>query len=240
MIQYILIGAIIFLSAFVQGTAGFGFGMVAMGLLPLVLDVKFSIPFVAVYALIVCFILMLQLRKHLDKKKILPLLVGALLGTPVGVLFLKSVDASIVKLCLGIVLVFYSLYSLINKKVTDRKIKDTWGYIAGFLGGILGGAFNTSGPPVIIYTTLKNWDKDGVKSTLQVFFSASVLFQVILYIIAGIITKETLIYNLYFLPCLVVGVLTGSFLYNRIDHQTFKKIVFVLLLILGFVFIFKR
>ena len=69
MIEFILIGAIIFLSAFVQGTAGLGFGMVAMGLIPLVLDVKFSIPFFAVYALIVCFMLMLQLRKYLDKKK---------------------------------------------------------------------------------------------------------------------------------------------------------------------------
>ena len=39
----------------------------------------------------------------------------------------------------------------------------------GVLSGVLGGALNEAGPPVVIYLTLKHWPKDDVKATLQVY-----------------------------------------------------------------------
>ena len=42
------------------------------------------------------------------------------------------------------------------------------GFGVGLASGVLGGALNEAGPPVVIYLTLKQWPKDDVKATLQV------------------------------------------------------------------------
>ena len=88
---------------------------------------------------------------------------------PVRSIFLTRVDERIALTILGVVIAGYALYALLGLKM-PRLEKPVWAYLAGLFGGLLGGAYNTSGPPVIVYADCRRWPPDVFKGNLQGYF----------------------------------------------------------------------
>ncbi len=107
--------AVVFLASFAQGVVGFGFGLVTMALLPLFLPEKFAVAFVAVYSLGVSCMILYQMRRHIRFAHAMPLLIGTILGVPLGILAIKVADPNHVKLTLGVTLLAYSSWALFSK-----------------------------------------------------------------------------------------------------------------------------
>jgi len=208
-----------------------------MPLLAMFLDIKFVIPLVAIFNVLNSMVLFLKLRGDIEYKDVLALLIFTLFGIPFGIYLLRRCDENVIKTILGLILIIYSLYSLSFNIQGLKLSKRTWAYPIGFLGGCLGGAFNTSGPPVIVYMSLKPWSKDRIKGTLQGYFLASSLMIVLFHAFSGITTFAVVKTFLLFSPFLIGGVLTGCRLYDYIDTALYRKIVFVLLAILGVVLV---
>ena len=146
MTTYILIGLILFLAGWVQGISGFGSALIAIPLLTLVIDIKAAVPLCSLSGLIITTYMAWQLRKHFDRKKLVPLCLGAVPGIISGATFLKTVPSRIIRTLMGILLIVYGLYNLFFS-VKPRKINPHWGYAAGFLTGLIGAAFSAGGPP---------------------------------------------------------------------------------------------
>lgn len=87
MTPYLIIALITFLAGFTQGLSGFGSILLALPLLTIMLDIKTVVPLAALDAFLVAIILLFELRRHLDWKKILPLVAGSFPGIPIGVFF---------------------------------------------------------------------------------------------------------------------------------------------------------
>lgn len=229
--------ALIFLAAgFTQGLSGFGLALVAMPFLLLIIDVKIAVPLCVLNGLVITLFLSLQLRRHVDWKKILPLLIGCLPGIYVGIYFLKEANSDVIKFLLGIMLVSYSLFNLILKPA-PRKLKVGWAYFAGFLTGVLGSAFSTGGPPTIVYTTLTGWSKDDIKATLSSFFFLASILIAITHFVTGVTGATVLNYFATSVLAVMVGVWTGSICYGKIKQQTYMKIILILLCAMGIVMI---
>lgn len=231
-IEYLTIVLITFLAGFTQGLSGFGSILLALPLLTIFLDIKTVIPLVALHGFFTTLILLIELRKHLEWNKILPLFVGSVPGIPLGVFFLKNMNTDTIQLTMGLILVSYALFSLFFRPMT-WEIKTAGVSIVGFLAGCLGGALGAAGPPVIVYTSLQPWTKDKIKATLQGFYTASGLVVVLLHALNGLTTIPVLWYFIISLPALVLGTYIGSFFYGRIGEKTYKRIMFVLLALLG-------
>ena len=152
-----LISAVFFISSFVQSVSGFGSAIVAMSILTLFFPVKFATPLVLPIGTIITLTIFLKLRKHFDYKKLKPLLIGTIFGVPTGALFLARADEQTIKRILAFLLFSYGFFSLTGKKKIELELTPKWGYLAGFFAGCLGGAFSTSGPPVVIYTSVQKW-----------------------------------------------------------------------------------
>lgn len=230
--SYLIIAAIIFGGSLVQGLAGFGFALVAMPLLALMLPMKELVPLVALSGTFLTLVLFLYLRKSFSLKKILPLLAGAVVGIPAGVFLLTRVDEKFIKLLLAGILLIYSLLSL-SGRLRPRDLSHRWGYLAGFFSGLLGGAINSNGPPVIVYSSLQKWSPDEVKVTLQSFFMASGIMIVTSHGISGIITMKVIRLWGMAIPVILAGIYVGMEFYSRIDRDLFRKTVLVLLLSLA-------
>ena len=80
------------------------------------------------------------------------------------------------------------------------------------LGGVLGGGFGTSGPPVVVYTSMQPWTKDEVASTLQGFFFAVTVVQLVSLFFAHLLDLQILLLDLKLAPLVLVGVWGGGFL----------------------------
>ncbi len=235
---YLLISAVIFFAGLTQGLSGFGAILLAIPLLATFLDIKTVIPLTALTGLATTIILLIQLWQHLEWKKILPFLLGSLPGIPIGVLFLKEVDKGTVQLVLGGFLIAYSAYSLLSRNPTKGTRKG-WAYLFGFLGGCLGGAFSAAGPAVIVYTSMQNWIKDRTKAAIQGIFFVSGTLVVASYILNGFVTPAVLKYFGVSLPTLIMGTYVGSFFYGRIDEVQYRKVMFVLLGLMGAFMIYR-
>ena len=238
MTSTIAIIIIVFLAAFTQSVAGFGAALVAMSLLTLLLPITFVTPLVALMGTFITISIFMRLRRHFDIKKVLPLAIGALPGIPFGIYFLTHFPENTVKKILAVVLLLYSLYSLLNVR-HSRIIRKEWGFLFGFLSGCLGGAFNTNGPPAIVYTSMQSWSKDDSTVTLQSFFLLSGIMLITMHGLHGLITMDVLNHFFLLIPVIIAGVVAGSFIYNRVDQVSFRKIVYLLLVVLAMVLFFS-
>jgi uncharacterized membrane protein YfcA len=235
---YLLICAVIFFAGFTQGLSGFGSILLAIPLLATFLDIKTVIPFTALMGMGMTTFLLVQLWRHLAWKKIMPFLIGTVPGIPLGVLFLKKMDKGTVQLILGSLLIAYSVFSLLSR-TPPKGARKGWGYLFGFLGGCLGGAFSASGPAVIVYASLQDWPKDRIKASLQGMFFVSGAIVILFYTFNGLITTVVLKYFGVSLPALLLGTFVGALCYGRISDVQYKKVMFILLGLLGAFLIYR-
>jgi uncharacterized protein len=232
MLTYVSVGLIFFLAGSLQGMTGFGSALVAMPLLCFFLDVKTAVPLCTLNSIVITTFLVFKLKKHIDRKKILPLCISALPGTVVGVTLLQKMDAQVFKILLGSLLLAYSIYSLAFSPA-PRKIQPFWTYIAGFFSGAIGSAFSAGGPPAIMFATLNDWNKDEVKATLTGFFAFNSLISATVHFFTGLTTSSVLHNFLISCPLVLVGTVTGSHFYSLIPHRLYLKITFGFLIIMG-------
>ncbi len=234
---FFLIGGILFLSAFTQGLSGFGVALVAMALLPNIIGIKDAIVLVALVGFIVDFGVLLRYRDSLQFKKVLPLILASFMGVPIGIFLLRRADEGLALVILGVTLTGYALYALSGLKLPELRGK-SWAYSAGFLGGLLGGAYNTPGPPIIMYASCQEWEPDVFKGNLQTFFIQNSIIVVIGHWASGNFTAD--IWSLFWhgFPFLLTGLLTGLAMDRWINPEVFRKIVLVLLVIMGLRLIF--
>jgi hypothetical protein len=228
----------LFLACFLHGVTGFGSALVALPLLAMLLDMKMAIPLVVLVAGTMNLVLLVQLRRHVRWDRVRPLLVGAVPGVFLGVLFLKRLDENTIRLVLGIVLIVYTGYALWMRP-SPRGIRENWAYLFGFLAGGLGGAFSIIGPPVIAYVSFQPWDKHEVKAMLQGFFFLAGGLVIVLYFLMGIATRHVLLIYVPFLPLLFLGWWLGSILYGRVPETLYRKAVLVLLGCMGLAMVWQ-
>jgi hypothetical protein len=232
----ILIPIIIFLGSLIYATFGFGDALFAMPFLTMLIGIKTATPLMTLNGTTLALILFIKHRKEIDWKSAKRLVFASMLGIPIGIYFLKNGDEQITKIILGFIIVGVSIYNLFLKK-ENVKLHYNWSYFFGFIAGILGGAFNTGGPPVAIFGTLSGWTQMQFVSTLQGYFLPSDIFILLGQYLSGLQTKLVWHYYIISLPFLILASVIGSKIRKRIPQGKFNTYIFMLLLVVGIVFI---
>jgi hypothetical protein len=211
-----------------------------MALVTQFLEPTHAVPLVALLSSVVTVPVSIRMRKHVEREKVSPLLLGGLFGIPLGVYLLRNSDPTALMIALGAVLTLYPVINWMTGHDGKMDLSKVWGYVAGFLGGILGGAFTTSGPPVVFYVSLRGWAKDAVASSLQVYFLMNTIVQLSLYIYLGILTQDIALQALRLAPAVALGVILGSWLYPRVPQKLFRVVVQVGIMLIGINFLIRN
>jgi len=228
----ILIAALVFVAAFAQSLTGFGFALIIMPLLTMLLGVRTAAPVVALVAITVYTVNIVRYRRAINVPEVLRLGLASAAGVPLGIWVLANASEDVVMRVLGAILVAYAGYALAGPEVR-RELSRGWAYPAGFLAGCLGGAYNTPGPPLIIYGSVRMWTRDEFRAVLQVLFFVNASLVVASHALAQHLTKQVLVYYLLAVPALLAGILLGSIVDRRIDQSQFRTIVMVMIVLLG-------
>jgi uncharacterized membrane protein YfcA len=223
---------IVLIAGFTQGFTGFGSALIMLPLLTLLIGVKTVVPMVILLGLCINVVLLLQIHRHLEWKRVRVLFTAAVPGIFSGVYILKTMSTGFLELAIGGVLIVFPCY-LMSRGVPEREIAPVWVWPVGFLSGVLGGSVSAGGPPVIIYTAMQPWGKLPIKSTLVGFFLLTSMVTCVVQAASGFMTREVLVLFAGGLPALVTGVLAGSYLFDRIDSGAYRKVLNVLLILLG-------
>ncbi len=207
--------------------------MFSMALLPLVLDLQDAVPMVAVQCLVINVVLWYRHREDFRLQRILPLVAGALVGVPLGVLALSWLPAQGLFAVLGIVMLLYAAQNLRPSVRQGPPLSDRWGPLFGLVSGALGAAFNTGGPPAILYVAWKRLDKGATKATLLGFFCCISFVQVPLLAHQGLLQMEHVRTDLALVPAILLGAGAGLLVYQRLNAARFAKVLVVLIGLAG-------
>jgi hypothetical protein len=224
--------AVIFVAVFTQSLSGFGSALVSMPLLAPLLGLHVATPLVALMGGVMETILLIYYREALNVRAVWRLVLASIVGIPFGVLMLRGLDEKITLSILGVIIVGYALYALLNFRLPKLE-HPLWAYIAGFFAGIFGGAYNTAGPPVIIYGNCRGWEPAEFKANLQGFFIINNFVVLLSHFLAGNVTPLVWRKFLLIIPAVVLGVVAGISLEKRLSAESFRKVVLVLLVVVG-------
>jgi uncharacterized membrane protein YfcA len=227
-----LVAVIIFVGVFTQSITGFGSGLVTMAILPGLLGIQVAAPLVSLMAITLETSLLLRYRNTLNFKAVWRLALANVIGIPLGVIAPGYVSEKFILLVLGVVLAGYAAYGLISPRLPELK-RPTWAYGFGLVGGLLSGAYNTGGPPLVIYGNSQRWQPAEFKSNLQSLFLISDVMVITNHALTGHYTPIVWSYYLTALPAIGLALLIGLWLDRRIDPIAFRKIVLLLLLVMG-------
>jgi uncharacterized membrane protein YfcA len=230
--ENIIYVAVIFVAVFTQSLSGFGSALVSMPLLAPLFGLHVATPLVALMGGVMELILLTYYRESLNIRAVWRLVLASIVGIPAGVYLLQKIDEKITLTILGIVIVGYALYALLNFKLPKLE-NPLWSYIAGFFAGLLSGAYNTAGPPVIIYGNCRKWEPAEFKANLQGFFIINNIFVILSHALAGNITPLVWSKFLIAIPVVVVAIIAGISLEKHLSAATFRKVVLVLLVVVG-------
>lgn len=228
---------IIFSAAFTQGVAGFGNALVAVPLLAFFLPLRTIVPLTILGGLLITVYLSWRLWPHIDRRKIIPLILGCIPGVLMGSLLLKNLPQDILRLLLAALLLSYSSYSLLKKNIKIVQGNRIWAIGAGFGTGLIGAVLSAGGPPAVIYSTLTGWSKDDIKATLSGFFLFTGIFISSVHYTAGLTTPGVFHLFILSIPAVVTGVWSGSLVYDKINTQQYTRILLIGLFVMGILFL---
>jgi uncharacterized protein len=228
----LFVGVVIFFAIFTQAVAGFGLALVAM---PFLVTTLGPVPAAALTSLIGLTTQIIILGRYHRALRFGPLwrvIVGALLGIPLGIEALTRLDERVILTALGLVLIVYSLYSLFRPHLPEIK-RSGWGYGFGLAAGLLSGAYNTGGPPLVIYGMSRRWHMVEFKVNMQLMLLVISIFVTINHLLRGHYDTAVLYNYAFALPAIGLGALAGFLLDNYISVAVFRRLVLILLLVIG-------
>ena len=215
-----------------MGLTGFGIGLVSLAFLPFLMPPATAVAVVTIYAAAFALAIFVPLRRDFLPRGVADLVIGTIVGTPLGVWALASLPASALNRLIGLMLLVAVLLEW-RGLYPDRLAGRGWGLGTGVLAGAIGGAVGTPGPPVILYATTQGWSPRTIKANVQAFFVVNQAVILAGYWWAGLLTREVWRLTAVFAVPAIVGVALGVALFNRVDHVRFRRIVFALLFVSG-------
>jgi uncharacterized membrane protein YfcA len=243
---FLLIATIFALGACVQTIAGFGSALIIMPILTQFIGVQTAASVMALVGATVTLSVLYQNRGGLRWREAGRLLAGSVVGVPLGALALKFLPPAPVMALLGVVLLIYGIYTLAAARSTstpggvalpcDREpapSRRATTALVGFCSGLLGGAYATDGPPLVIYGSIKKWPKESFRSILQACFLVNGILIVACHGAGGLVTRDVIAYCIYGIPGMLAGLLIGTLLDRRINHALFHRLLVWLILLLA-------
>lgn len=234
MMEIIFIILTVFVGTFTATTLGFGKGLIVMPILTVLLGLDLAAPLTGMAMLTSQILIILWFRQNISLKDVMPLIIPAALGIPTGLFIITVVDETILRPILGALIILYVIYRVVQPELTPMEPAPrpiTWG--AGFMSGVLTGAYNAPGPPVVIYGDACCWEKDRFRVNLQSFFIFCSALTLVGHVVQGRVTGSLMGLYVWAFVGVIGGMTAGIMLDKYIPATLFKWLVQILLLVIG-------
>ena len=191
-IGYVLLFVGALAGGFVSGLAGFGTALMALGIWLYILPPSAAVPLVLICSVVAQTATLPSMWKSFDLTLVWPFLIGGLLGVPLGTMLVAHADPNVFKLTVGILLLVFPTALYFSAPMAFEfggKIADG---IVGFIGGILGGLAGLSGPPPILWASVRGWGKDERRGVFQTFNWTVLFVALCLQTASGLVAREVI------------------------------------------------
>jgi uncharacterized membrane protein YfcA len=221
------VAGIVAAAAVAQGLSGFGFALISVPLLALVVPVKAAIVAGAAFGLVQSAFVVARDRRHVAWRSAAVVVVVAATGMPIGLVVITRVPAEPLQIAVATtVLMFTALLWRRVRLPTDSPAAEVG---VGLVSGVLSTSTGMSGPPLVIALQVRSIAPSAFRATLATVFVAGSALSFLLFWSQGLVTADALRTTTAGLPGLLVGILAGEFAFRRVDHERFRRVVLALL-----------
>ena len=220
--------AIAFVSGTARGFSGFGSALIFMPLASSVAAPRLVAALLLVIDFVAAAPLLPNAWRKADRKATAVIVLGALIGVPVGTYFLSVLEPVTTR---WIISCFVAALLLLLLSGWRYRGKDhVWLSVGiGGLSGFCSGLAQTGGPPIVGYWLGRPIAPIVARANIMLFFGASDCFSMISYATTGLISRESLLLSLIVGPVYALGVAFGASLFGRASETVFRRICYALI-----------
>ena len=237
----VVVAIALLLAAYVKGTTGMGFPLIATPMVALLLDIR-----TAIVILIIPNILMdltQIVRRGLSAKvfqRFAWLFVLTILGVFLGTKILVTLPIWILNVALGIMVLLFVGSNLSRFSFhTSSRWEPAVSPVAGFFTGLLNGMTNAGGPALAIYLYSLRLPKTEFIKTIATIFLVTKVSQLVAISTWNLFTPATLRLSFGVTLFILLGFYAGLKTQDWINQQTFNRGLLALLSVIGTVLIIR-
>lgn len=237
-ITYLLIGA--FLGGFINGLAGFGTALFALGWWLQVMPPLQAVAIVLVMSVVSGVQGVMVVRSAIEWPRLLRFLVPALVGIPIGLQILERIDADALKVVVAVFLLTYGGFFSFRRSLPNMT-KPTPAIDAGigFIGGILGAIAGLSGALPTMWLSMREWTKEKTRAVLQPYNVVVLGISALMLAIGGAYDRQTLLSILIALPATILAAQIGIWTFRRLSDLQFRRLLIAMMLISGLIILLR-
>jgi uncharacterized membrane protein YfcA len=228
---------------FINGLAGFGTALFALGFWLQIMPPVQAVSIVVIMSVISGLQGVWLVRTSImdQPRRLLRFLLPALVGVPLGVAALSILQPTVLKLVIAGLLIlyggFFTLRSSLPKLERPTPVIDI---AVGFMGGVLGGAASLSGALPTMWCAMRPWPKSETRAVLQPFNVVVLGATALVFAFQGAYTTQTLIYIVIALPVTMVFAQIGITIFKRLNDGQFRRLLIAMMLISGLILLARE
>jgi uncharacterized membrane protein YfcA len=166
--------------------------------------------------------------RHADRKATAIMVLGALIGVPLGTYFLIRLDPVTTRWIIS-GFVFALLLLLLSGWRYRGEDHPAISAGIGGLSGFCSGLAQTGGPPIVGYWLGRPISSVIARANILLFFAASDFFSAVSYALTGLISSDSIRFSFLIGPVYGIGVWFGASLFGRASETLFRAICYVLI-----------
>jgi uncharacterized membrane protein YfcA len=230
--------AAVLLSAFaVRSAAGFGAGLIAIPMLAFILPVSTAVSVATVLTTLSSIQQLSREWRQIAWRKFVVIFLYSMVGVGLGLYFIKLLDEDVLRHCLGVFLILYSIYAL-SEADTSRLLPRRWhGALAagvGIVGGLCSALFGAgAGPIYVVYFDILRLEKAVFRATMSAVVLLGGAARIVGYGSFGFYGHSTIALLAVGLPLVIVGSWLGDRLVYRLSARSFSRLVAAVMLLSG-------
>ncbi|ARC28993.1 sulfite exporter TauE/SafE family protein [Bacillus toyonensis] len=217
---------IILVASVLQASTGFGFSIMATPFLLMLFLPQEAIQINIILSLIISISLIWKIRMDIDFILLKRFIFGSIVGVPFGILLFISININTFKLAISILLLLLTLLLICNVKVRSTPFRD---FVVGGLSGLLTTSIGMPGPPLLLYFTGTDTEKEKLRATTLAFY----LYIYFISLLTQILFTGTNITiwksSFYAIPIVFLGLFIGQIIFKWLNQQVFKIFTYILL-----------
>lgn len=221
-----------FLAGLARGFSGFGSGLIYMPIASAALGPRVAVTSLLVFDFLVTGIPVLRRIREIELRGLVPVAIGISLFTPVGGWLAAHGDPVVIRWCLSIVVFFAIALLTAGLKLHGRETLPAT-LAVGALSGVLGGMAALSGIVVVIYWLARDVAPDRLRRNIFTLMLLTVVVQAATFALNGMLTQQVFAISVLMLLPYLAGTWIGSMAFPLASPQTFRKIVYVMILCSG-------
>ncbi len=213
----------------VAGITGFGSGLVLMGVLVAIIPVQDAAVIAAITALVCSLLNLWTVRVSMPWRETWPMFAISIPAVAAGIYLLANLSPDALRVLVAVMILSGCAVTLWTPPQGLIGAGLGWSLAAGALGGLTGGATSTGGPPVVLYTLLRGWDKAVAKAVMSAFFVVMGFWRLALLIASGLATPNSLRLGVVLLAPTLIALYAGMWIFRRLSTQVFRYAAMALL-----------